>query len=81
MNQVEFLGLAHTFETMCNQQVGEGREGRGEGQKEERRNERGEEERREEKGEGTSRELEDKEEGRWARRKVGKATGYIPGVF
>ena len=38
-------------------------------------------ERGEERGEGTSREWEDKEEGRWARRKVGKATGYIPGVF
>ena len=49
---------------MCNQQVGEGGEGRGEGQNEERRDERGEEERREERGEGASGEWEDKEEGR-----------------
>ena len=75
----------------CNLQVGEGGEGRGEGQKEERRDERGKKglkrggraqaERVKERGEGTSGEWEDKGEGRCARRKVGKATGYIPGVF
>ena len=80
MNQVEFLGLAHAFETMCRWWKGERERGRSRRRKE-RRDERGEEERREERGEETSSEWEDKEGGRWARRKVGKATGYIPGVF